>query len=136
MNPLSAKELSERQEIVEKFQRMREQQQEIAAQMHNIDEDRREHKRVMEVLKDMDPSRKCYRLVGESTLVEYKVGDVLDILGGSLQNLDRGYDTMQEQLINKGKELNEYREKNNIRLVTEKELELREASAQAPTTSK
>lgn len=46
MNPLSAKELSERQEIVEKFQRMREQQQEIAAQMHNIDEDRREHKLV------------------------------------------------------------------------------------------
>ncbi|VDD88443.1 unnamed protein product [Enterobius vermicularis] len=116
MNPLSAKELSERQEIVEKFQRMREQQQEIAAQI-----------RVMEVLKEMEPDRKCYRLVGESTLVQYKVGDVLDILGGSLLNLDKGYDTMQEELVNKGKELNEFREKNNIRLVTEKEaLELRQ----------
>lgn len=41
--------------------------------------------------------------------------------------LDKGYDTMQEELVNKGKELNEFREKNNIRLVTEKEaLELRQ----------
>lgn len=44
-------------------------------------------RRVMEVLKEMEPDRKCYRLVGESTLVQYKVGDVLDILGGSLLNV-------------------------------------------------
>ena len=44
---MSAKELSERQEIVEKFQRMRDQQKEIAGQLHEIDEDRREHKFVV-----------------------------------------------------------------------------------------
>uniref|UniRef100_A0A0N5ARP6 Prefoldin subunit 2 n=1 Tax=Syphacia muris TaxID=451379 RepID=A0A0N5ARP6_9BILA len=128
MSALNAKELSEKQEVLEKFQRLREQQQEIASQMHSIDEDRREHKRVLEVLKEMEATRKCYRLVGESTLVEYKVGDVLDILGGSLMNLNKGYDVMQEQLVSKGKELNEFREKNNIRIVTEKEaLELGQA---------
>ena len=54
----------------------------------------------------------------------------------SFFQLDKGYETMQEQLVNKGKELNEYREKNNIRLITQKEaMEMQQASANVPVTS-
>ena len=38
----------------------------------------------MDVLKEMDGDRRCYRLVGDSSLVEYNVRDALEILGGSL----------------------------------------------------
>lgn len=125
------KDLSEQQEIVENFQRLRDQQQGICEKIAEVDDDRKEYRQVLEALNEMRGDRKCYRMIG-NTLVQYKVEEVVPILKEDITSFDKLFATLQEQLVAKGRELNEYREKNNIRFVTEREiLELTKASSNA-----
>ncbi|VDN43046.1 unnamed protein product [Gongylonema pulchrum] len=80
---------SERQDktaIIEGLQKLREQQRNIVVELSRVEEDRREHARVVEVLKMLDAERKCYRMVG-TTLVQHKIGTVIPILEGTHKNV-------------------------------------------------
>ncbi|KHN74486.1 Prefoldin subunit 2 [Toxocara canis] len=112
--------MNEQQEVVEHFQKLREQQQDIANEIAKVNDERREHKRVTEMLKKMPNDKRCYRLVGD-TLVEYQVKDVIPMLDTNIKNLEGLETKLNEQLVAKGKEVNEYKEKNHIRFVNEKE---------------
>ena len=61
----------------------------------------------------MDGDRKCFRLIG-GVLVERTVKEVLPALVQNKDKISSTVDTFNTNLMSKGKELNEYREKYNI----------------------
>ncbi|VDK85747.1 unnamed protein product [Onchocerca ochengi] len=107
--------------IIAGLQQLREQQKNIVMELTRVEDDKREHKRVLKVLRKMESDRKCFRMVG-TTLVQHEIRTVLPILESTLQNLDTLGNSLKDNLIEKGKELQEYTEKHHIRYVSEKEL--------------
>ncbi|KAM5126444.1 prefoldin subunit 2, partial [Mantella aurantiaca] len=75
---------------------------------------------VIDTLRDVDQGRKCYRMVG-GVLVERTVKEVLPALENNKDQINKIIETLTVQLQAKGRELNEYREKHNIRLMGEEE---------------
>uniref|UniRef100_A0A672RBI9 Prefoldin subunit 2 n=1 Tax=Sinocyclocheilus grahami TaxID=75366 RepID=A0A672RBI9_SINGR len=73
---------------------------------------------VIETLKEVDPSRKCFRLVG-GVLVERTVKEVLPALENNKEQITKIVESLNTQMQAKGRELTEYRERYNIRLVGE-----------------
>lgn len=69
---------------------------------------------VIETLKNVNEDRKCFRLIG-GVLTERKVKDVLPVLVTNQAKLQELIDILNEQITKKGQELNDYREKYNIR---------------------
>lgn len=69
---------------------------------------------VIETLKNVNEDRKCFRLVG-GVLTERKVKDVLPVLITNQEKLKEIIEKLNEQIGKKGQEINEYREKHNIR---------------------
>uniref|UniRef100_A0A8C5LU40 Prefoldin subunit 2 n=1 Tax=Leptobrachium leishanense TaxID=445787 RepID=A0A8C5LU40_9ANUR len=65
---------------------------------------------VIDTLKDVDQSRKCFRLVG-----------VLPALENNEEQIKKIIETLNTQLQAKRKELNKFREKHNIRIMGEDE---------------
>ena len=108
------KALSQEQ-IVAGFQELRNQQRAIISKMSEIDLERKEHELVVEALKEVDGTRRCYRMVG-GVLVERTVADVLPALNTNHDQLVKLTETLSGQLEAKGKDLQDYREKYNIRV--------------------
>nr|XP_025976592.1 prefoldin subunit 2 [Dromaius novaehollandiae] len=73
---------------------------------------------VIETLREVDPTRKCYRMVG-GILVERTVKEVLPALENNKEQISKIIETLNQQLQTKGRELNDFREKHNIRLMGE-----------------
>lgn len=82
--------------------------------------ERKEHELVIEALKEVETDRKCFRMVGK-VLVERTVKEVLPALQTNHDQLGNLVKSLSIQLENKGKELNAYREKYNIRVKGEEE---------------
>jgi prefoldin subunit 2 len=108
------------EQIVAGFQELRNQQRKIIAKMSEIDMERKEHELVIEALKDVDTSRKCFRMVGD-VLVERTVGTVLPAITANHEQLTKLTESLSQQLEAKGKDLQDYREKHNIRVRGEEE---------------
>lgn len=69
---------------------------------------------VIETLKEVEKDRKCFRLIG-GVLVERTVNEVLPALEQNKEQMTKLIDSLQTQIVGKGKEINEFREKYNIR---------------------
>lgn len=69
---------------------------------------------VIETLKNVNEDRRCFRLIG-GVLTERKVKDVLPVLITNQEKLKEFIEKLHEQIAKKGQEINEYREKHNIR---------------------
>jgi prefoldin subunit 2 len=102
------------QEIVSHFQKLREEQRMIASKAAELQVEQKSHELVLETLKDVDKSRKCYRMIG-GVLVERTVNEVLPALEQNKDQITKLIDTLQAQMASKGKEMNDFREKYNIR---------------------
>ena len=111
--PAQSKKTGE--EIVNGFNALRNDQRRLTQKISELEADRGEHNLVINTLKDTDPTRRCYRLVG-GVLVERTVAEVLPALLNNVEQIDKVIETLTGQAVSKGKELNEYREKHNIRL--------------------
>ncbi|XP_045587556.1 prefoldin subunit 2 [Procambarus clarkii] len=106
---------SEGEEIVQKFQQMRNEQRSLMAKISELEQDLNEHKIVIETLQDVSPDRKCFRMVG-GVLVERTVMEVLPALLNNKEQLTKVIDSLNSKLVSKGKEVNEYRAKHNIKI--------------------
>uniref|UniRef100_A0A493T2D5 Prefoldin subunit 2 n=1 Tax=Anas platyrhynchos platyrhynchos TaxID=8840 RepID=A0A493T2D5_ANAPP len=73
---------------------------------------------VIETLREVDVTRRCYRMVG-GVLVERTVKEVLPALESNLEQISKILESLSQQLQAKGRELTEFREKHNIRLLGE-----------------
>ncbi|KAG7497221.1 prefoldin subunit 2 [Solea senegalensis] len=99
---------------------MRQEQRSMASKAAELEMEINEHSLVVDTLKDVDPSRKCFRLVG-GVLVERTVKEVLPALENNKEQISKIVESLNTQMQTKGRELTEYRERYNIRLVGEGE---------------
>ncbi|XP_026123084.1 prefoldin subunit 2-like [Carassius auratus] len=106
------------EQVVATFQRMRQEQRSMASKSAEFEMEINEHSLVIDTLKEVDPSRKCYRLVG-GVLVERTVKEVLPALENNKEQITKIVESLNTQMQVKGRELTEYRERYNIRLVGE-----------------
>ncbi|KAK6323335.1 hypothetical protein J4Q44_G00056740 [Coregonus suidteri] len=74
------------EQVVAVFQRMRSEQRSMASKAAELEMEINEHSLVIETLKDVDPTRKCFRLVG-GVLVERTVKEVLPALESNKEQL-------------------------------------------------
>ncbi|KAG5874052.1 hypothetical protein JTB14_034628 [Gonioctena quinquepunctata] len=102
------------EEILNGFNSLRAEQRALSGKLSEFELDLNEHKMVIETLKNVNEDRKCFRLIG-GILTERKVKDVLPVLITNQEKLKEFIEKLQEQISKKGQELNEYREKHNIR---------------------
>eukprot|EP00062_Callorhinchus_milii_P026751 gi/632989230/ref/XP_007883537.1/ PREDICTED: prefoldin subunit 2-like [Callorhinchus milii] len=107
--------------VVSAFQRLRAEQRGLAAKASELEMELTEHRLVIDTLKEVEPTRKCYRMVG-GVLVERTVKEVLPALEINKEQLAKLIDSFATQMVSKGKELNEFRAKHNIRLVNEEKM--------------
>ncbi|KAI1713473.1 prefoldin subunit 2 [Ditylenchus destructor] len=96
---------TDQQKIVEGFQKLREQQQQTVTEISRVESELREH-----------------QLVYSDCLVEHKAGELVEILSDIVTKFKERLKELNEQLIERGKEINSYKEKNNIRLLSQKDL--------------
>ncbi|KAF8360725.1 pfd-2, partial [Pristionchus pacificus] len=106
--------------IVEHFQKLRDEQASVVSEISRVEEEIREFDRVLKLLNELDGDRTCHHLVSDS-LVEMKVKEIVPFLTNNHNMLSQLKDSLNENLVVKGKELNAHKEKHNIRFITEKE---------------
>nr|CAG4649030.1 EOG090X0L97 [Polyphemus pediculus] len=103
------------EEIVQGFQRLRTEQRQLASKLSELEMDLNEHKLVIETLQNVDADRKCFRMVG-GVLVERTVKEVLPALTTNRDQMTKLIEVLNSQVIAKGQEINDYKEKNNIKI--------------------
>lgn len=102
------------EEILAGFQNLRAEQRALSGKLSEFELDLNEHRMVIETLKNVNEERKCFRLIG-GILTERKVKDVLPVLTTNQEKLKEFIEKLHEQISKKGQEINEYREKHNIK---------------------
>merc|ERR1712147_86677 len=100
------------EQIVMKFNQMRQEQRIVVNKMS-------EYKIVIDTLKNVDPSRKCFRMVG-GILSERAVKEVLPALQQNQTQIGDVIESLKKQLQERGQELNKFREEHNIQIRGEK----------------
>ncbi|XP_002163089.2 prefoldin subunit 2 isoform X1 [Hydra vulgaris] len=122
-------ELSQEQ-IITKFNQMRQEQRIIVNKIGELEAEISEHSVVIETLKNVDESRKCFRMVG-GILSERTVKEVLPALQNNKSQIQQVIEKLNSQLHEKGEELNKYRSEHNIVVRGEKEKENSNPNAQS-----
>jgi len=105
------------EELLAGFNALRTEQRQIANKIYEIENEYTEHKIVIEALKETDAERKCFRMIG-GILVEGTVKEVLPNLVTNSEKMKELMDSMNNKLIEKGKEILEYKEKHPGSFVT------------------
>merc|ERR1712226_766591 len=108
------KQISQEQ-IISGFNEMRNSQRAVVGKISELEDERKEHDLVIDALKEVDGDRKCFRMVG-GVLVERTVKEVLPALQTNHEQLGKVVEAMNAQLEAKGKAINDYRQKHNIRV--------------------
>ncbi|KAI9145228.1 Prefoldin [Paraphysoderma sedebokerense] len=116
----SAQQPSE-QEIVMQFNNMKSELNNLSSKLQELDMEKDEHVLVIDSIKDLPPSRKCFRLVG-GVLMERTVKDVVPALQTNLDGIMSVIKQLAEQFQKKEKELTEFQKKYNIRIVPKSEV--------------
>ena len=57
-------ELISEQEVINTYQTLREEVSQLFRQLNKLKDEQTEHKLVIDAIKDLDPKRKCFRLIG------------------------------------------------------------------------
>ncbi|XP_057672890.1 prefoldin subunit 2 [Diorhabda carinulata] len=102
------------EEILAGFQNLRAEQRALSGKLSEFEVDLNEHRMVIETLKNVNEERKCFRLIG-GILTERTVKDVLPALTTNQEKLKEIIEKLHEQISKKGQEINDYREKHNIK---------------------
>ncbi|XP_044761721.1 prefoldin subunit 2 [Coccinella septempunctata] len=103
-----------KEEVIGGFQTLRAEQRQFSSKLAEFEAELNEHNIVIETLKNVNEDRKCFRLIG-GVLTERKVKDVLPALVTNTEKLKELIEKLNETITKKGVEINEYREKYNIR---------------------
>ncbi|KAL0275986.1 UNVERIFIED_CONTAM: hypothetical protein PYX00_003674 [Menopon gallinae] len=101
------------EEIVMGFQKLRGEQRYLSNKITELEIDLHEHKVAMDTLKDLDGGRRCFKLVG-GILCERTVQEVLPEVQANLDQLTKVIESLNQQLVVKGTEINAYKDEHNI----------------------
>eukprot|EP00389_Voromonas_pontica_P016227 GDKH01025364.1.p1 GENE.GDKH01025364.1~~GDKH01025364.1.p1 ORF type:complete len:118 (+),score=31.42 GDKH01025364.1:118-471(+) len=75
----------------------------LAKKIYELQQQEREHQLVLDSFKSLEPSRRCFRMVG-GVLVERTVGEVEPAISGNLSNINQQIDGYKQRLEEKNKE--------------------------------
>ncbi|XP_012280419.1 probable prefoldin subunit 2 [Orussus abietinus] len=117
----SAKGAKSNEAIFAGFQALRNDQRTMADKLSEMEMELNEHKIVIDTLKNIDPKRKCYRMIG-GILCERTVENIMPSLVTNKEQLIKVIEALSEQLMKKGVEINEYKEKHNIKIRGQEDL--------------
>ena len=108
-------ELSTEAEVLEVFNRLRQEQSSIMSRVAEIENEKHEHTLVKNTLSPLNGDRRCHRLVG-GVLVERTVGEVLPLVEHSLNNFVILLENLNESLGLKEKEIEAFMAKYKIKM--------------------
>ncbi|KAI9324489.1 Prefoldin subunit-domain-containing protein [Zopfochytrium polystomum] len=103
------------QEIVAGFNTMKNELSQIASKLGELEMEKDEHKLVVDTMKPLAGTRKCFRLVG-GVLVERTVADVLPSLEANMANIDKIIQQLVSTYKKKEEDFQEYQKKYNIKI--------------------
>ncbi|KAH7945232.1 hypothetical protein HPB49_008471 [Dermacentor silvarum] len=109
------KRQAQEQGVVDGFNQLRQEQRALTAKLIELEMELNEHNLVAEALQKVDGDRRCYRMVG-GVLVERTVKDILPAVERNKENISKSVELLNEKIVQKGQEVNEYREKHNIQI--------------------
>uniref|UniRef100_A0A0N5BX92 Prefoldin subunit 6 n=1 Tax=Strongyloides papillosus TaxID=174720 RepID=A0A0N5BX92_STREA len=130
---------SEQEKIIQKFKLLREEVMIIKREYAKAVQEMKDHKKIFNELKNMDPSRRSYRIAG-AHLLESDVGTVRNYLEENIARFEILTKQLEEKLNAKLTEHDNYVQEHNIRVVSEeeaKQLQMQQlASQQQKSASK
>eukprot|EP00698_Gefionella_okellyi_P014871 TRINITY_DN4141_c0_g1_i1.p1 TRINITY_DN4141_c0_g1~~TRINITY_DN4141_c0_g1_i1.p1 ORF type:complete len:132 (+),score=41.58 TRINITY_DN4141_c0_g1_i1:53-448(+) len=121
------------EQIINKFQQMRQELANMTTKMTELDIDVGEHSSVIRTLEKLPETRKCFRLVG-GVLVESDVKTVKPSLIQNKEAITAMITTLQQQYLEKEKLLAEFQQQFNIRIKSQEEIaqQARQESGKKP----
>uniref|UniRef100_A0A8C2QJ91 Prefoldin subunit 2 n=1 Tax=Cricetulus griseus TaxID=10029 RepID=A0A8C2QJ91_CRIGR len=98
------------EQVIAGFNRLQQEQRGLVSKAAELEMELDEHSLVIDTLKEVDETRK-----------KRTIKEVLPALEGNNEQIQKTIETLSQQLQAKGKDLNEFQEKHNIRLMGEDE---------------
>jgi len=108
-----SKTAEDQQQIIMTYKGMLSESQSIAQKIGELDAERNEHGLVINAIKDLDPNRRCFRLIG-GVLVERTIKEVLPAVQKNYEGIGELIAQLHNQLKLKQTALNEFQAKHNI----------------------
>ncbi|KAK7060384.1 Cochaperone prefoldin complex subunit [Paramarasmius palmivorus] len=108
------------QEIQQNYNRFQGDLQTLARKIGELESESEEHGLVLNTLEEAlaeEPDRKCFRLIG-GVLVERTVKDVVPALKTNREGIRKAVESLSEQYKTKEKELEDFKQDYNIRLIS------------------
>lgn len=103
------------QEVINTYQMLRQEVSQLFTKLNDLENQKAEHKLVIDAIKDLDPKRKCFRLIG-GVLVERTVQDTLPAVNEHMEKLANVMEKLTEQRDTKIEKVEELQKKYNIRV--------------------
>ncbi|KAJ9646605.1 Cochaperone prefoldin complex subunit [Coniosporium apollinis] len=115
---MSQQQMSARkqQELQTQYSNYKNNLQQIAQKIGDVEQEAEEHKLVLETLEPLPGERKCFRLIN-GVLVERTVKDVVPALRMNSDGLKKVLDDLLKQYKLKQDEMEKWKKKNNIQVV-------------------
>eukprot|EP00727_Mastigamoeba_balamuthi_P009095 m51a1_g4808 putative prefoldin subunit 2 (255) ;mRNA; f:129538-131080 len=123
-----------RDQAIATLKRMKVEQNRIVQKIVELEAEMNEHRMVSEVLKKVEPGRRCYRLVG-GVLVERTAGEVLPAIEGNREKITGAIAELQKQLAERGKQATEFMNKHQVMLEKDDEAPAGQPAAPAKSSA-
>ncbi|KAL8992362.1 MAG: hypothetical protein Q9169_007157 [Polycauliona sp. 2 TL-2023] len=104
------------QELQQQYTNHKNNLQQLADRIGNVEQETEEHKLVLETLNPLPGERKCFRMIN-GVLVERTVKDVLPALQINSDGLKRVLDELVKQYKRQQEDMEKWKKKNNVQVV-------------------
>ncbi len=84
------------EEVINTYQMLRQEVSQLFTKLNDLENQKAEHKLVIDAIKDLDPKRKCFRLIG-GVLVERTVEEVLPAVNKNKEGLAAVIEKLMQQ---------------------------------------
>ncbi|CAN6677158.1 unnamed protein product [Malus baccata var. baccata] len=109
------KEYVNEQAVANKFADMRSELNQIYSKVTELEMEASEHSLVINAIQPLDPSRRCYRMIG-GVLVERTIKEVLPAVQRNKEGIEEVIARLNEALEKKKKEISDFEAKYKIRI--------------------
>ncbi|GFS75033.1 uncharacterized protein NPIL_503771 [Nephila pilipes] len=109
-----------RQEIMKKFEKLRQSQRRLYADLANLEIQLQEHREVIRTLKSCNPSQKCFHSLSD-ILMGRNVQDMFPILLKEKDTLEKRLENLRKRIDEKSREVQDFQSTYNIRVISEQQ---------------
>ncbi|KAI4163806.1 MAG: hypothetical protein LQ342_002579 [Letrouitia transgressa] len=108
--------VKKQQELQQQYTNYKNNLQQLAQRIGDVEQEAEEHKLVLDTLKPLPESRKCFRMIN-GVLVEKTVKDVMPALTTNSEGLKKVLEELLKQYKKQQEEMEKWKKKNNIQVV-------------------